>query len=65
MESITFNHTNYTTSPRCQNGHQWTYGASINFNLEGMTCDCGDVIFHMEPCKCCSQSIAKHIPTTK
>lgn len=65
MESTTSNHTNSTTFPRCQSGHQWTYGGGINFNLEGMACDCGAVIFHMEPCKCCSQSVSKHIPVIK
>jgi hypothetical protein len=60
--NYTFNHTNYTTNPRCQQGHCWTYGGSINFNLEGHPCDCGMVVYHSEPCKCCEQIVQKHQP---
>lgn len=59
---ITFNHTNGTTNPRCQHGHQWTYSGAINYDLEGMPCDCGEVTFHTEICNCCNQSVQKHKP---
>lgn len=58
---ITFNHTNSTTNPRCQNGHQWSC-LGIYYDLEGRPCDCGEVTFHTEICNCCNQSVQKHKP---
>jgi hypothetical protein len=61
---FTFNNTNYTTSLKCQRGHEWTsYGASLGYDLvEGTPCDCGEMLFHTEKCPCCEQKINKHIP---
>lgn len=56
------NNSNKTTNPRCQQGHSWTYGGSIGLNLEGMPCDCGEVLFHTEKCPCCNQTVSKHLP---
>jgi len=50
-----------TTSPRCTNGHTWTYAGSIHYNLENHPCDCGAVLYHTEPCKCCGQNVSNHI----
>lgn len=51
-----------TTNGRCLNGHTWTYAGSIHYNLENHPCDCGAVIYHSEPCKCCGQNVMKSTP---
>jgi len=50
-----------TTNQRCTNGHTWTYAGSIHYNLENHPCDCGAVLYHTEPCKCCGQNVSNHI----
>lgn len=52
---------NNTTNARCLNGHTWTYGGSIQYNLENHPCDCGAVLYHSELCKCCGQNVLKPI----
>jgi|GEM_PF-6065209 len=52
-----------TTNPRCTNGHTWTYAGSIRYNLENHPCDCGAVLYHSEPCKCCGQNVSSYIPS--
>ena len=52
---------NNTTNARCLNGHTWTYAGSIHYNLENYPCDCGEVLYHSEPCKCCGNNVVKPI----
>lgn len=54
-----------TTNPRCVYGHTWLSAQSIGLNLEGLPCDCGEVLFHIEKCLGCDNIIRKHIPNTK
>ena len=54
--------TSTTPNGRCSNGHTWTWAGNIGMNLEGIACDCGELIFHTEPCECCGQSVNKHKP---
>jgi hypothetical protein len=61
VQSVAFGSSN-TTSARCLNGHTWTYAGSIHYNLENHPCDCGAVLYHSEPCKCCGQNVVKPIP---
>jgi hypothetical protein len=53
---------NSTTNGRCLNGHTWTYSGSLRLDLEGYPCDCGEVLYHNEPCQCCGQPVVKPIP---
>jgi len=50
----------YTSNSKCINGHTWTYAASVGYDLEGTTCDCGQKIYHMERCKHCNSLIPAH-----
>ena len=50
-----------STNARCLNGHTWTYAGSIHYNLENHPCDCGAVLYHSEPCKCCGNNVVKPI----
>jgi len=62
-QSFTFNHTNFTTNPVCQQGHEWNPNLlGIYKNLEGLPCKCGAVLFHAEKCKCCNQTVQSHQP---
>jgi hypothetical protein len=61
LPAVAFGSSN-TTSARCLNGHTWTYAGSIHYNLENHPCDCGAVLYHSEPCKCCGQNVVKPIP---
>jgi hypothetical protein len=60
LPNVNLNNNN-TTSARCINGHNWTYAGSIHYNLENHPCDCGAVLYHVEPCKCCGQNVSNHI----
>jgi hypothetical protein len=51
-----------STNARCLNGHTWTYAGSIHYNLENHPCDCGEVLYHSEPCKCCGNNVVNPIP---
>ena len=63
MEQITFNHTNSTTNPKCQKGHEWTMGLSIGREVKnGDPCDCGIMLYNLEQCKCCSNKENKPLP---
>lgn len=53
---------NGTTNGRCLNGHTWTYAGLIHYNLENYPCDCGEVLYHNEPCECCGTPKLKPIP---
>ena len=62
MENFTLNHTNSTTNPLCQHGHEWTFGLNIGREIKnGDPCNCGTMLFNMEDCKCCNQKVSKHI----
>jgi hypothetical protein len=50
-----------TTVGRCLEGHTWTYAGSIHYNLEGLPCDCGMVLYHSEKCECCESIVVKPI----
>ena len=61
ITGTTENQTGSSTS-RCPNGnHEWTWAGPIDQDLEGRLCDCRNVIYHTEICKCCNQPVPKHI----
>jgi len=65
MENFNFNHTNSTTNPLCQHGHEWTFGLNIGREIKnGDPCNCGAMLFNIEDCKCCGQKVSKHIQNT-
>jgi hypothetical protein len=55
---LRINATSPTWSP-CQYYHTWTY-SGLPYDLEGMPCDCGKMIYHSETCPCCGHQISNH-----
>jgi hypothetical protein len=45
---------------KCTPNHTWTF-AGEPYDLEGIACDCGELIYHVETCPECGTKFTKHI----